>query len=87
MNFVENLKCEKLEKFWWAFSNNIQDFWPLIKFTYLIEINLKRNFIRDITKIEEFVDKLKQLKEFNLSLNKIKEKSGKIKIGGATIII
>ena len=86
MNFVENLKCEKLEKFW-AFSNNIQDFWPLIKFTYLIEINLKRNFIRDITKIEEFVDKLKQLKEFNLSLNKIKEKSGKIKIGGATIII
>lgn len=86
LDFVEDLKCEKLEKFW-AFSNNFQDFWPLIKFTYLIEINLKRNFIRDIAKIEEFVDKLKQLKEFNLSLNKIKEKSGEIKIGNATIII
>ena len=66
LDFVKYLNCKNLQLFC-AYSNNIKDYYPLIRFINLSDINLQNNPIKDISKLKEFVEKLRELNKFDLS--------------------
>lgn len=72
LDFVNNLTCIHLKVFW-GYSNRFKEFYPLIRFKELEKINLSKNIISDISKLPDFIEKLKNLFIFDLSGNKIEK--------------
>lgn len=72
LSFVEKLNCniENLEEFWLT-SNDISEFYPLIKFNNLIKIILKDNIISNIDKLVDFVKHFNKLKIIDFTENEI----------------
>ena len=70
LSFVDKLKCkiENLEIIK-LISNNISEYYPLIKFTNLKEIELNNNNISNIGNISDFVKHFKQLEKIDFSEN------------------
>ena len=64
------MSIEKLEQIWLV-SNNLTEFYPLIKFANLEKIVLKDNLICNIEKLVDFVHYFNQLKKIDFSENKI----------------
>ena len=79
MDFVEKLTCTNL-KIFWGFSNKFKEFFPLIWFKELENINISNNPISDISKLTEFIESLKKLSIFNLSGNKIEKNKENLEI-------
>ena len=78
LSFIKGLNCENLEEIWFM-NNYIETFYELERFKNLKIINMKKNKIKDISKLEEFVNKLPSLEKIVLSENKIdKERNKKI---------
>ena len=78
LSFIKGLNCENLEEIWFM-NNYIETFYELERFKNLKIINMKNNKIKDISKLEEFVNKLPSLEKIVLSENKIdKERNKKI---------
>ena len=76
--FINDLNCVNLEEIWFM-NNYIETFDELERFKNLKIINMKKNKIRDISKLEEFVNKLPKLEKIVLSENRIdKRRYGKI---------
>ena len=72
LDFVNSLTCIHLKVFW-GYSNRFKEFYPLIRFKELEKINLSKNIISDISKLTDFIEKLKYLFIFDLSGNKIEK--------------
>ena len=72
LSFIDKLNCkiENLEEIWLV-SNNLTEFYPLIKFKNLKKINLKGNRINNIEKLVDFVKHFAQLKLINFEENNI----------------
>lgn len=81
LSFIYTMNCdfENLEEFYLA-SNNITEFYPLIKFPNLKIIILEDNRISNIDKLVDFVDNLKQLKLIDLQKNDIDNNKKNIQI-------
>ena len=72
LSFVDKLNCkiENLEEIWLT-SNDISEYYPLIKYTNLIKIILKDNIINNIDKLVDFVKQFKRLKIIDFTENEI----------------
>ena len=72
LSFVDKLNCkiENLEEIWFT-SNEISEFYPLIKFNNLIKIILKDNIINNIDKLVDFVKQFNRLKVIDFTENEI----------------
>ena len=67
---IEELKFDKLEEIWFM-NNYIETFSQLTKFKNLKIINLKKNKIKDISRLDTFVKELPKLRKIIISNNKI----------------
>ena len=72
LSFIDKLNCkrENLEEIWLR-SNNLNEFYPLIKFKNLKKIILNNNNINNIDKLDDFVKNFNQLELINFSRNNI----------------
>ena len=72
LSFVDKINCkiENLEEIWLT-SNDISDFYPLIKFNNLKKIILKDNIISNINKLVDFVKHFNGLKKIDFTENEI----------------
>ena len=67
---IEELQFDKLEEIWFM-NNYIETFSQLTKFKNLKIINLKKNKIKDISRLDTFVKELPKLRKIIISNNKI----------------
>ena len=70
LSFIEKLNCKNLEEFWF-YSNKIENYFPLTKYTKLKKINLKGNKISKIDNLLDFISYFEDLDSINLLDNKI----------------
>ena len=70
LSFIEKLNCKNLEEFWF-YSNKIENYFPLTKYTKLKKINLKGNKISKIDDLLDFISYFEDLDSINLLDNKI----------------
>ena len=70
LNFVKKLELPCVEEFYLNISF-INDFFPLIKYKNLTNINMRENNIKNIDKLKLFFEELPKLKVFNIKGNDI----------------
>ena len=71
LSFIENLELPKIKQFW-INSNFIDEYYPLCKYKTLEKVILRNNYIKNINKVESFVDSFNQdLETLDISGNNI----------------
>ena len=70
LSFIEKLELPKIKQIWLN-SNFIDEYYPLCKYKTLEKVILRNNYIKNISKLESFVDNLKDLITLDISENNI----------------
>ena len=71
LSFIEKLELPKIKQFW-INSNFIDEYYPLCKYKTLKKVILRNNYIKDISKLESFVNNFNEdLETLDISGNNI----------------
>ena len=71
LSFIEKLELPKIKQFW-INSNFIDEYYPLCKYKTLEKVILRNNYIKNINKLQSFVDSFNQgLETLDISGNNI----------------